>query len=48
MRVLLFLFLALFLTSQSWAESTLPDCPSDPEGYFDNCFGTYTDANLKK
>ena len=42
MRVVLFVFLSLFLTSQSWAQSNLPDCTGDPEAYRDNCFGTRT------
>ena len=42
MRLLLFVFLSLFLTSYSWG---LPDCPSDPEAYWDNCHGAYNFDN---
>ena len=43
MRVLLFVFLSLFLTSQSWAQSNLPECPKNWRGKYKkselhNCF----------
>ncbi len=45
MRALLFVFLSLFLTSQSWA---LPDCRGSYGSHWDNCFGTYTWASGNK
>ncbi len=31
-----------------WAQSSLPQCPSDVKAYWHNCFGTYTFANGDK
>ena len=36
--------LAILLGSTG-VSSALPRCPSDQSQYYDNCFGTYTNAN---